>query len=663
MSYELYLHIDSREPFAEGQSFGDVGPYERLVGRAEVFLDPTSPAYRDVVDLEFAPCDARGRVRYETDFFLLKPLDLARGNRRLFYDVVNRGDKRALQFFNDAAASNDPASLADAGNGFLLREGYAVLWCGWQADVLPGDGRVTLTVPIARKDDGDITGTVREEIIVDEDGVFSVPLSGKSVTRSHSAASLETGDASLTRRQYEGDERELLAASAWQFARLGDADKPEPSATDLYVPEGFRPGWIYEAIYTAKDPQVLGLGFAAVRDLVDFLRYDSADTGGTANPLAGDDGQPAIERAYAWGRSQSGRYLREFVYRGWNEARPGKPVFDAVWPHVTGGGRLIMNLRFGHPDRYPRQHEQHLYPSDQFPFSYVQGTDPWSGKSDALLRHPETDPLVMHTQTASEYWQRRGSLVHTDASGADLGEHPRARVYFFASSQHHAAPGIPAQSGPHQNPSNPLSTSPLLRALLIRLDAWATTGEPPPPSAVPRRDEGTLVSAEEVRQRFPKIGNVRPPHEPNRLFEHDFGPTYGDGITGMEPPRLDRAHEYPVGVPATDTDGNDIPGLRTPDVEVPRATYTGWNLRAEAIGPKAMYSIVGSYLPFAATKAEREAASDERLSLAERYGSDDDYVRQVERAADALYRRDLLLAEDVERYVGAAKRIGSGDGT
>ena len=658
MSYELHFHIDSRELFAEGRTFGDAGPYERIAGRAEVFLDPSSPAYRGVVDLEYAPRDERGRVRYETDVFLLKPLDMARGNRRLFYDVVNRGDKRALQFFNDAAACNDPASLADAGNGFLLRQGYAVLWCGWQADVMPGDGRATLTVPIARKDEGEITGTVREEIIVDEDGVFSVPLSGKSVTRSHRAVSLDTSEASLTCRQYEGDERELLPASAWQFARLGDGDRPAPSATDLCVSEGFRPGWIYEAIYTAKDPQVLGLGFAAVRDLVDFMRHDLADARGTANPLAGAN-SPAIERSYAWGRSQSGRYLREFVYRGWNEGRGGKPVFDAVWPHVTGGGRLMMNLRFGHPDRYPRQHEQHLYPSDQFPFSYVQATDPWSGQSDALLRHPETDPLVMHTQTASEYWQRRGSLVHTDASGADLAEHPRTRIYFFASSQHHAAPGIPAQSGLHQNPSNPLNTSPLLRALLVRLDAWATSGERPPPSAVPRREDGTLVSAEDVQQRFPKIGSIRPPSEPNRLFEHDYGPSFGDGISAMEPPRLDRTHEYTLGVPATDADGNDIPGLRTPDIEVPRATYTGWNLRAEEIGPKAMYSIVGSYLSFTATKSDREAASDERPSLAERYVSDDDYVRQVERAADALRRRGLLLVEDVERYVDAAKRLAS----
>ncbi len=656
MAYELHLHIDRRAPIADGAPFGAAGPYECIVGRAEVFLDPDSPHYAKVVDLAHAPRDAQGRVRYETDIYLLKPLDMAQGNRRLLYEVVNRGDKRALQFFNDAPASNDPTAPGDAGNGFLMRQGYSILWCGWQADVLPGDGRLTLTVPIARDGDQAITGIVREEIIVEEAGIVSVPISGKPTTRSHPTVSRDTVKASLTCRQYEADERQEIPPGDWQFARCGPDGEPEPSDTDLYLPSGFRPGWIYEAILTAKDPQILGLGFAAVRDLVDMLRHDQADGRGAPNPLADDTGRPMIEKAYAWGRSQSGRYLREFVYQGWNAGRAGRPVFDAVWPHVTGGGRLALNLRFGHPDRYPRQHEQHLYPSDQFPFAYVPCTDPASGKTDALLRHPETDPLILHTQTASEYWQRRGSLVHTDAQGNDLEDHPRVRIYLFASSQHHAAPGVPPQPGPHQNLTNALNTSALLRALLVRLDAWATSGEPPPSSAVPRRDDGTLVAGDAAIDRFPKIGDVRPPLSPNRLFPQDYGPLYGDGIATVEPPHVDRAHEYAVGVPMIDADGNDIPGLRTPDVMVPRATYTGWNMRAAAVGPKAMYGITGSYLPFVKTEAARAEADDARPSLAARYPTTEDYVRQVEEAARDLHRQGFLLTEDVERYIAAAKR-------
>ncbi len=655
MTYELHLHIDTRELFADGVPFGKAGSYERIVGRAEVFLSPDSAHYQKVVDLAYAPQDERGRVRYETDVYLLKPVDMRRGNRRLFFDVVNRGDKRALQFFNDAAASNDPVSHADAGNGYLMRLGYSILWCGWQADVLPGAGRSTIAVPIARDGDRDITGTVREEIIVDEDSVVSIPLSGKAVTRSHPAISFATASASLSCRQCETDERIQVPETEWKFARLGAEGNPEASETDIYYPRGFRPGWIYEAIYTAKDPQLLGFGFAAVRDLVDMLRHDSTDGRGEANPLADESGQPLIEMAYAWGRSQSGRYLREFVYQGWNVGRSGRPIFNAVWPHVTGGGRLALNLRFGHPDRYPRQHEQHLYPSDQFPFAYVKSTDRSSGETDALLRHPETDPLVFHTQTASEYWQRRGSLVHADSRGEDLEEHPHVKMYLFASSQHHAAPGITPQSGPHQNPSNPLNTSPLLRALLVRLDEWATTGKPPPPSTVPRCDDGTLVDVSTVHDRFPKIADVRPPESPNRLFPQDYGSTYADGIAAEEPPRVDQTFEYAVRVPIVDADGNDIPGIRTPDVTVPRATYTGWNMRSESVGPNVMYSIVGSYLPFAGTEAERQKTGDERLSLAERYPSTADYVRQVSEAAHELHRRGLLLAEDVERYIAAAK--------
>ena len=657
MSFELRLRFDTRAPFADGAPFGEAGAYERLAGRAEVSLDPASAHYAGVVDVERSQKDDQGRVRYETDVYLLKPVDMTLGNRRLLYDVVNRGDKRALQFFNSAPASNAPASLADAGNGFLLRQGYTVLWCGWQADVVPGDDRATLAVPIATEGEEAITGTVREEIIVDEPGICSIPLSGKASTRSHPTVSLDTEKASLTRREYEGDTRQLVPASEWRFARLGENGEPEPSATDLYYPAGFRPGWIYEVIYTARDPQVLGLGFAAVRDLLDVLRYDSVDASGMENPLTDADGRPALERAYAWGRSQSGRYLREFVYRGWNEGRGGRPIFDAVWPHVTGGGRLALNLRFGHPDRFPRQHEQHLYPSDQFPFAYTQSTDPWTGRTDALLRRPETDPMVVHTQTSSEYWQRRGSLVHTDAFGVDLSEHPKTRTYLFASSQHHAAPGGSAQRGPHQNLSNPLDTSPLLRALLVRLDEWVSHGQPPPPSAVPRREAGTLVGTREIHDSFPKIGDIRPPREPNRLLFHDYGPDYENGIVGREPPALDPAWEYAVLVPAIDSDGNEISGLRTPEVAVPRGTYTGWNPRPEEAGPEAMYSIVGSFIPFAETEAGREANADERLSLAERYRSRADYVRQVALAADALERQGLLLAEDVERYVDGAIQL------
>ncbi|ETX01816.1 MAG: hypothetical protein ETSY1_05910 [Candidatus Entotheonella factor] len=650
MPTDIRLHIETREPFAAGTSFGEVGPYERLTGRVAFAIDPASALYQGVVDLDHVPVNQAGRVEYETTFSLLKPVDLARGNRRLIYDVVNRGNKRLVQFFNDAPPSNTLDRPEHAGNGFLMRRGYTVVWCGWQSDILAGDDRMTMRLPTPVGEDGPITGRVRAELIVDEPGIQSLPFSGNAYTRSYPTASLDAAQATLTCREYERDVRQAL--TGWQFAALDAQGQPVPSATSLYVPEGFQPGWIYELIYTATEPLVFGLGFAAVRDLVNFLRYGERDADGVSNPLC--QGEVRMDKAYAWGRSQSGRFLREFVYRGWNRNAHDRRVFDAVWPHVTGAGRLALNLRFAHPDRYPRQHENHLYPSDQFPFAYTSCIDPWSGRTDAILKRPATDPLILHTQTASEYWQRRGSLVHTDAYGVDLPDHPQTRLFFFASSQHHAAPNGPPQAGPHRQLSNPLNTSPFLRALLDRLDAWATAGAPPPESCVPRRSDGTLVTAEAVSQAFPRIEEVECPAEPSRLFVQDYGPDFAQGMITNHPPRVDTTQEYAVLTPSVDADGNDVAGLHTPDVMVPLATYTGWNLRAEGYGHKAMYSVVGSYIPFVKTQTERQERRDGRSSLSERYRSKADYVSRVAHAVQELAAKGLLLAEDGDRYIETA---------
>lgn len=644
--------IDTREPFAAGTSFGSVGPYERLVGNVHFAVDPDAPAFRQVTDLEYAPRTPAGLVEYTTEISMLKPVDLARGNRRLLYDVINRGNKRALQFFNDAPHSNAPCQPEEAGNGFLMRHGYTVVWSAWQGDLLPGDGRMTMAVPVASPPTGDLTGVVRAEFIADAPHMVSFPLSGNAHTRSYETASLDTAAATLTCRAYEGDPRQPMAADAWQFARPDQTGQPVPSTTDCYLPEGFRTGWIYELIYTAKRPLVLGLGFAGVRDLVRCLRHAEHDADGAPNPLRADG--VGIEQAYAWGRSQSGRFLREFVYQGWNQDERGHRVFDGIMPHVTGAGRVTLNYRFAQPGRYPRQHEDHLYPSDQFPFAYGTVTDALTGRTDAILRRPATDPLVIHTQTSSEYWQRRGSLVHTDAFGLDLPEHPQARLYLFAGSQHFAAPlGTPQQGG-HQQLSNPLDTAPLLRALLHALDQWVTGGTPPPASRIPTRASGTLVTATAVQAGFPRLPGVRCPDMPNRLHVQEYGAETGWGRFTQEPPQVDTRREYAVLVPAIDADGNEIAGLRTPHLEVPLATFTGWNLRPQGYGAGAMASIIGSYVPFATTAAERRAAHDPRPALAERYRSRFDYVGRIARAAQTLVEARCLLPEDADRYVQQA---------
>ena len=390
METSIRVNVSAREPFAGGVSFGDVGSYERLVGRVEFAVDPADPAYRDIVDLEHAPLNSSGLVEYSSEFYILRPVEITRGNHRLVYDVNNRGNKRILQFFNDAVHSNTPLGREHAGNGFLMRRGYTVVWSGWQGDILPVDGRLTMELPVATENGHEITGVVRTEFIADDEGVLSYPLSGNDYTSSYEAVSGDTGSATFTRREYERDRRIPIPAGDWEFAMPDREGRPVPSTSHCYLPAGFKSGWIYELIYTAKNPSVSGLGFAGVRDLISFLHHSDVDDDGTDNPLRQNDA--AIEKAYAWGRSQSGRFLREFVYRGFNRDPQGRRVFDAISPHISGAGRVFLNYRFAQPGRYPRKHADHLFPSDQFPFAYPVTTDPLTGKTDGILKRPETDP-------------------------------------------------------------------------------------------------------------------------------------------------------------------------------------------------------------------------------------------------------------------------------
>lgn len=652
MQTEVRIQVTSRTPFADGMAFGDTGPYERIVGRVRFAIDPDDPANRGVVDLALAPRGAGGRVTFDTDLFMLMPADPARGSGRILYDVNNRGDKRALQFFNDAEHSNDPNAAAHAGNGFLFRRGYTVVWSGWQGDLLPGEDRLTMTLPVPRENGQPITGLTRAEFIVDAPGVRSLPLSGNTYTRAYETVSTDPATATFTRREYETDPRQPIDPAAWRFATLNGDGTPVPSPAHVYLDEGFRPGWIYELVYTATDPPVLGFGLTGVRDLLAFLRYDDVDADGAPNLLRANGA--AVAKVYGWGRSQSGRFLRELVYRGFNADPAGRRVFDAIWPHVAGGGRAWLNARFAQPGRFPRHHHDHLYPSDQFPFAYPVTTDPLTGRTEGILTRPETDPLVLHTQTSAEYWSRRGSLVHTDPRGGDLPEDERVRVFLFAGSQHRAVPNGAPETGAHQHLSNPLDTAPLLRALLDALNAWASNGTPPPDSRVPRRADGTLVTAAEVCAAFPPIPAVRCPDEPNRLFVQDHGPDADRGILTVEPPVEDRTREHPVGVPSVDADGNEVAGIRMPALAVPLATYTGWNFRPVGAAERAPASIVGSYLPFARTADERRASGDPRPSVEERYASHTEYIEAVAREAQALVAERLLVPEDAERIIARA---------
>ena len=645
--------IIDRRPFAGGHAFPHTGAYERLTGRVHLGIDPDASENRFVTDLSMAERDLDGRVTIVADVMFLAPADPARGNRRLFLDWGNRGAKRALQFFNDAIPSNDPLTREHAGNGFLMRRGYTVGWVAWEGDLLPGSGRMTIDLPVARAPDGPITGPVRVEYIVSQTGTTCLPLSGRIAARSYPAASIDPRAATLTRRRYPDDAPETIPPDAWSYARLTAGQSGETGAveqaieacdTHIHLPGGFEPGWIYELVYPGRDPIVHGLGYVAIRDVVAALKHDAA-----ASPVG------PIERAYAWGRSQTGRTIRDFVYLGANADGEGRRVFDGVLPHVAGAGRAWVNHRFAAPIvSGGQQYEDHFAPADRFPFAYAETTDHLTGRRDAILKRPTTDPLVIHTQTASEYWSRRGSLAHTDTRGEDLAEPACVRIYAWAGSQHFADPRARAARKPGcQNLSNTVATSMLFRAVLDAMDHWASEGVAPPPSRHPRRSDGTLIDAAAWRARFPAIPGVMRPVGPNALPLLDFGPEEAEGRL-REPPSLVPGAEYVVLVPAVDDDGNEISGVRPPMVAAPLATYTGWNPRALGFGHGALHTFEGSTLPFAETASERAVTGDPRLSVAERYDDAVAYQAAIGRAARELVEAGLMLEEDVAMVVAEA---------
>ncbi|MFI1735598.1 alpha/beta hydrolase domain-containing protein [Streptomyces acidicola] len=632
------LEVHSRVPFAVGHRFAGTGAYEVISATAHYAVDPEATAHSSIPDLGLAPRDDTGRVRFSGDVEILRPVD--GGRRRLFFDWGNRGNKRAVQYFCDAPHTNRPRTLADAGNGYLMRRGYTVVFGAWQGDLLAGDGRLLLDLPVAKPDGTTVRGLTTAEFIV-EQPTASLPLSRWSSTRSYPVSERGVHSARLTRRRYPHSAPDELPTGTWRFARLqgggtdlkGRSTALVPSRHDLHLDDGFQPGWIYELTYEAEEPLVLGLGLAAVRDLVSHLRHDPAQPAGP------------VDYTYGWGRSQTGRAIRDFIYHGFNEDLQGRRVFDGLLPHVSGAGRLGIERFTNLTVPGGQQYEDHLSPADAFPFAYAETVDHLTGERDAIMKRT-SDPKVLHTQTSTEYWQRRGSLVHTTTDGQDLGFPPNVRGYLWSSSQHVADPAAGAPTkGICNHPENVVATSALFRAALDALDAWVSEGVEPPPSAVPTVADGTLVTMGEWSRQFPAVPSALRPHGPNELYAADHSTV---------PPSADRSRHYTVLVPAVDADGNETAGVRAPMVAVPLATYTGWNTRAPGQGHGALHEFSGSTFPFAATEDERSITGDPRPSAQRRYRDSADYVAGIRAAAEDLVGRRLLIAEDVEGAVATA---------
>ena len=642
------VEIDRREPFAEGRDFGDSGAYEIIEGRLFFEVDPKAAANGRITDLSLAPANERSKVEFRTDFFLLKPLDTARGNGCLLYDVHNRGTKLALWTFNDSVLSNQPLTTEHAGNGFLLEKGYSVLWTGWDGDVVEdGEHRLTAELPIATGAAGQpITGPNYVEISVDE-AAMSRPFfwSPWGTSNAYPAASLDEAGATLTMRERRSDPAIKIPRSDWSFARW-EAEKLIPDATSLYVNDGLKPGWLYDLVYTAKDPRVSGLGLAGLRDAVSFFRHAREN-----NPLGS-----AINRACVFGISQSGRLIHHFLYEGLNTDSEGRQVFDGAIIHVAGAGKGMFNYRFGMATVYGTQHRGNLSPSDFFPFTPMPQTDPVTGRSGdslARLRQSGHVPKIFFVQTSTEYWERAASLLHTDVEGQrDLQLDPDVRLYHIAGAAHLGA--VPAQRGSSQNPRNPLRhRGPVLRALLVALDEWLTTGTEPPASRSPRLDDGPLVELPSFRAQFPKIPGAEPPRVLNQPLRLDSGPRWhSEGIADQVPPKIGTA--FVTLVPAVGPDGNELAGIRLPEVAAPLASYAGWNLRSAEIGAAgALAGLHGSYLEFPKTRAER--GNDTRLSIEERYPTRADYLEAYTTALQQLRDERFLLDLDVAELLREAQ--------
>jgi hypothetical protein len=619
----LSLDIERIEALADGAPFGDAGAYERVIGRAKGEVDPRDPANKSIALIDKAPLNANGKVEYAADIFILRPKDPARGNGRILYEVNNRGRKMLFGNIADGPQGvNDPKTMADVGNGFPLRQGYTIVWSGWDPDAPRANMGLGLTAPVATDNGRPIVKIVRDEFCSGTRGgaieVFKL---------SYEATTQEQPRATLTVRERADDEPRELPLNQWSFVdarsiKLREGTKPKP-------------GYLYEFRYEAKNPKVLGLGFAATRDVISWLRYDPAAIAATGGK---------ISHALAIGFSQAGRYLRNHISEGFNRDEAGRKVFDGIHSHIAGVGRIFFNTPFGQPARTGTQHEDHGFPENEFPFSTASLADPLTGKKGSLFRGDGSDPRLIETNTSTEYWQKGASLLHTDPLGTeDVTLPENSRVYMIAGTQHGGRAGATTDAGPNINPRNPHNPMPAVRALLVALDEWVVSGKEPPPSRIPTLAAGTLVEPDKTG--FPAVPGAAVVKVTNQVAPP------GDWV---HPKPADKA--YRTLVCKVDADGNEAAGVRLPDIAVPLATYSGWNEYKPPYPAGELADRDGSCLPFAVDKAARRAAGDPRPSIAERYKSGADYVAKVQAVVSALQKDRLLLAEDAKSYIERAHR-------
>ncbi|CAN0322902.1 unnamed protein product [Discosporangium mesarthrocarpum] len=622
----IKLDITGRRPAYGGRHFGDAGSYELIHARVYGALDPAHPSHAGIVNLDRAPRDENGMVGYACEAVILKPADLARGNGWLLYDVLNRGEQRVLSRVHGAPAGFPAGPADDPGDALLLEQGYTIVWSGWQGDIAGGGDGLVAHFPVAGSEDEPIVDLSREEWTdTGTAPVFAAPLTWPAATD-------DPAQAVLSVRALEGDLRDVPDDLAWRYR--------DSRTIEIERPAGYDSGAIYEFIYPSTQPIVMGMAFPAVRDLVSFLRFDTQDDGGAMNPLC-HNGAPAFRHALFFGVSQSGRFVRDFLWQGFNSDLAGRPLFDAAMPVVAGSRKTFVNAAFAQPGRFSRQHEDHLFPGDQFPFAYTSTYDPIGDDLGGILDACEAAgavPKIVHFDTESEIWAARASLLVTDGDGNALTMPDHVRLYLASGVQHSLSGPLPDDIA--RLAYNPIDYAPMLRPLIVGLRDWVEGGDPLPPSRFPsaatENDGPTLTTLASFRADHPAIPGLDLPERLNELAAMDYD---------TQPPT--RGGAYTVLVSRVDGDGNALGGLRHPLIAAPLGTYTGWNLRNAGHGEGDLLSVLGGFVPFARTEADRAAANDPRPSIEARYTDRATYLDAVEQAARALVADRLMLEADL----------------
>ncbi len=652
------VEVESREDVLEGRPFGDAGAYEKITGRIRFAFDPANPFNSAIVDLDRAPRNAQGRVDAWANFMVLQPKDPSLRRGVAWVEVSNRGGKASLSYFNNSrTGTRDPVTVEDFGSGLLMRQGLTVIWVGWQWDMIEAEGVLRLEAPVVTGDDGlPVTGLVRSDWTVDE-ATDVLSLVHRPGQMPYPVADPDAPENELTVRDGRDEHRRTVARELWRFvpepvaeAEPGDTapGADDPPLTHIRLDGGFEAGRIYELVYLGQDPRVVGLGLAAVRDVISYAKYDP-------------EALFPVERGVAFGVSQTGRFLRHFLYQGFNVDEEGRTAYDGMLIHTAGAGRGSFNHRFGQPSRDAHRYSAFFYPTDRFPFTSRPQTDPVTGVEAGLLdgTDPAHRPLTFYTNTGYEYWGRAGALIHHSVDGtADVDPLPTERIYHLTSGQHTGGGMLAWDGATAERMSggayrgNPLDYLVNLTALAVALVEWVADGVEPPPNRYPTLAAETMVAHDDLR--YPHIPGLVTSRVIHTAYRADYGDGWPEGIIEVQPPRIGSV--FPSFVSDVDELGNEVAGIRPVEVRVPLGTYLPWNLReGYPGGTDEMVGSIGTFVPLPATENVKMITADPRPSLEALYGSRNAFLGQVQRAAEEMVTERLLLEEDVERVVQRAR--------